>query len=262
MTEHKFLFMFLPMYKQQGKQKNQFSILLLYFFFSFLLVLFYFYLDHKQKKKKNRTWTNDEIIIGSLREVLGWEFDSLLLINVGEKEKNERNINTVRDMYSSRRCGPVTDLHNAHTVSTLMRTMTTTSHHPHRHSSRSKTNLNGTLPFRSSSIHQVETRDRELDRLHRVHESDRAGDLFKLEAKLKGNEKVISHQNAQVNRQKIELISIFLYKFVLDWVFTRSQSWIRTTSSRTNRSQTWPNKQTIRRTIEKRWSSSWFERYR
>ncbi len=57
-------------------------------------------------------------------------------------------------MYSSRRSGPVTDLHNAHTVSTLMRTMTT-SHHPHRHSSRSKANLNGTLPFRSSSIHQV-----------------------------------------------------------------------------------------------------------
>jgi hypothetical protein len=54
-------------------------------------------------------------------------------------------------MYSSRRSGPVTDLHNAHTVSSLMRTMTT-SHHPHRHLSR---NLNGTLPFRSSSIHQV-----------------------------------------------------------------------------------------------------------
>ncbi len=58
-------------------------------------------------------------------------------------------------MYSSRRSGPVTDLHNAHTVSTLMRTMTTSSHHPHRHPSRSKVNLNGTLPFRSSSIHQV-----------------------------------------------------------------------------------------------------------
>lgn len=59
-------------------------------------------------------------------------------------------------MYSSRRAGPVTDLHNAHTVSTLMRTMTTTTtHHPHRQSSRSKANLNGTLPFRSSSIHQV-----------------------------------------------------------------------------------------------------------
>lgn len=115
-------------------------------------------------------------------------------------------------MYSSRRCGPVTDLHNAHTVSTLMRTMTT-SHHPHRHSSRSKTNLNGTLPFRSSSIHQVETRDRELDRIHRVHDADRSGDLFKLEAKLKGNEKVISHQNAQVNR--VDLL-VFLYKFALD----------------------------------------------
>ncbi len=57
-------------------------------------------------------------------------------------------------MYSSRRSGPVTDLHNAHTVSSLMRTMTT-SQHPHRHPSRSKTNFNGTLPFRSSSIHQV-----------------------------------------------------------------------------------------------------------
>lgn len=57
-------------------------------------------------------------------------------------------------MYSSRRSGPVTDLHNAHTVSSLMRTMTT-SQHPHRHSSRTKSNLNGTLPFRSSSIHQV-----------------------------------------------------------------------------------------------------------
>jgi hypothetical protein len=135
-----------------------------------------------------------------------------------KQKKKKRNINTEGDMYSSRRSGPVTDLHNAHTVSTLMRTMTTT-HHPHRPSSRSKTSLNGTLPFRSSSIHQVwkkrcwyfllikncslkvENRDRDIERLHRIHDTDRSSDLLKLEGKLKSNEKIISHQNAQVNKK-------------------------------------------------------------
>jgi len=106
-------------------------------------------------------------------------------------------------MYSSRRSGPVTDLHNAHTVSTLMRTMTTTSalssHHPHRHSSRFRTSLNGTLPVRSSSIHQVENRDRDIERLQRALDSSRSADVLALEAKLKSNEKIIAHQSAQID---------------------------------------------------------------
>ncbi|CAF1107974.1 unnamed protein product [Rotaria sordida] len=104
-------------------------------------------------------------------------------------------------MYTSRRSGPVTDLHNAHTVSTLMRTMTTSalpSNYPHRPLSRSKTSLNGTLPFRSSSIHQVGHRDRETERLQRRCDGNRSSDLFTLEAKLKRNEEVIAHQNAQI----------------------------------------------------------------
>jgi hypothetical protein len=129
----------------------------------------------------------------------------------GWRREKKRNINTARDMYSTRRSGPVTDLHNAHTVSSLMRTMTT-SQYPHRNSSRSKLNLNGTLPFRSSSIHQVWNKQRILfnsiktlflkvdTRDHRVHDSDRLTDVFKLEAKLKNNEKIITHQNTQVKK--------------------------------------------------------------
>jgi hypothetical protein len=139
-----FYILFVCMYIKQ-KTKNQFSIFFHYLFCFISLQ------TRKKSKRENRH------ITGSLREVLGWEFDSLCWCT-WVKKKKERNINIERDMYSSRRSGPVTDLHNAHTVSTLMRTMTTSalsSHHPHRHSSRSKANLNGTLPFRSSSIHQV-----------------------------------------------------------------------------------------------------------
>ncbi|CAF3356594.1 unnamed protein product [Rotaria sp. Silwood1] len=110
-------------------------------------------------------------------------------------------------MSTSRRCGPVTDLHNAHTVSTLMRTMTTptsSSNYCHRPLSRSKTNLNGTLPFRSSSIHQIGNRDRETERLCRVFDASRSSDLFTLEAKLKSNEKVITHQNAEIEALREE----------------------------------------------------------
>ncbi|CAF2382398.1 unnamed protein product [Rotaria sp. Silwood2] len=110
-------------------------------------------------------------------------------------------------MYTSRRSGPVTDLHNAHTVSTLMRTMTTptsSSNYSHRPLLRSKSNLNGSLPFRSSSIHQVGTRDREAERLHRVCDGSRSSDLFTLEAKLKSNEKVVAHQNAEIEALREE----------------------------------------------------------
>ena len=61
-------------------------------------------------------------------------------------------------MHSSRRSGPVTDLHNAHTVSTSMRAMTTSplsTNYPHRPLSRSKTNPHGAFPCRSFTIHQV-----------------------------------------------------------------------------------------------------------
>ncbi len=70
-----------------------------------------------------------------------------------------RNINTVGDMSSSRRNGQTTDLHNNHTFSTLMRTTTrasssSSSRYP-RHTTRSKTTLNETLPFRLPSATQV-----------------------------------------------------------------------------------------------------------
>ncbi|CAF3705141.1 unnamed protein product [Rotaria socialis] len=106
-------------------------------------------------------------------------------------------------MYTSRRTGPSTDLHNAHTVSTLMRTMTTSalsSNYSHRPLSRSKTSLNGTLPFRSSSIHQVGNRDHETERPHRPFDVSCSADVFTLETTLKSKEKVISHQNSQIER--------------------------------------------------------------
>ncbi|CAF0717644.1 unnamed protein product [Adineta steineri] len=104
-------------------------------------------------------------------------------------------------MHSSRRSGPVTDLHNAHTVSTLMRAMTTSNLSPqrsHRHSSRSKITFDGTYPVRSSSIHQIENRDRDYERHHRTFDNVRSADILSLEIKLKSNEKVIAHQNAQI----------------------------------------------------------------
>ena len=53
-----------------------------------------------------------------------------------------------------------------------------------------------------SSLHfvQVENRDREIERLHRVLDGGRSVDTLSLESRLKSNEKVIAHQNAQVNR--------------------------------------------------------------
>ncbi len=58
---------------------------------------------------------------------------------------------------------------------------------------------------------KVENHDREIERLHRIHDNDRSGDLIKLEAKLKNNEKIISHQNAQVNKKYFLFILIKYY---------------------------------------------------
>ena len=49
---------------------------------------------------------------------------------------------------------------------------------------------------------KIDSRDREIDRLQRIQDNDRVGDLLKLEAKLKSNEKIMAHQNAQVNRER------------------------------------------------------------
>lgn len=38
-----------------------------------------------------------------------------------------------------------------------------------------------------------------MERSHRAYDNDHSTEILKLEAKLKGNEKIISHQNAQVN---------------------------------------------------------------
>jgi len=47
--------------------------------------------------------------------------------------------------------------------------------------------------------YQVENRDREIERLHRVLDGGRSADTLSLESKLKSNEKVIAHQNAQID---------------------------------------------------------------
>lgn len=44
----------------------------------------------------------------------------------------------------------------------------------------------------------MENRDREIERLHRVLDGGRSADALSLESRLKSNEKVIAHQNAQV----------------------------------------------------------------
>ncbi len=47
---------------------------------------------------------------------------------------------------------------------------------------------------------QVENRDREIERLHRVLDGGRSADTLSLESRLKSNEKIIANQNAQVNK--------------------------------------------------------------
>ncbi len=47
---------------------------------------------------------------------------------------------------------------------------------------------------------QVENRDREIERLHRVLDGGRSVDTLSLESRLKSNDKVIANQNAQVNK--------------------------------------------------------------
>jgi len=58
---------------------------------------------------------------------------------------------------------------------------------------------------------KVENHDREIERLHRVHEHDRSNEILKLEAKLISNEKLISHQNAQVNRKYFFIFALIRY---------------------------------------------------
>ena len=63
-------------------------------------------------------------------------------------------------MYSSRRSGQLTNLHNSHTNPTLTRTTTSalSSHYPrrsNRHTTRSKANLNKTYPFHCASSNKV-----------------------------------------------------------------------------------------------------------
>ncbi len=78
------IFLFVCCMKRKKQKKNQFSILL-----SPSFVLFYFYLDNKEKRKFERE--EEEDIIGSPREVLGWEFDSLCWCAwVNKREKKEK----------------------------------------------------------------------------------------------------------------------------------------------------------------------------
>jgi centrosomal protein CEP135 len=52
---------------------------------------------------------------------------------------------------------------------------------------------------------QVENRDREIERLHRVLDGGRSADTLSLESRLKSNEKIIANQNAQVNKISFHL---------------------------------------------------------
>lgn len=47
--------------------------------------------------------------------------------------------------------------------------------------------------------YQVENRDREIERLHRVLDGGRSADTLSLESRLKSNEKIIANQNAQID---------------------------------------------------------------
>ncbi|CAF4383321.1 unnamed protein product, partial [Rotaria sp. Silwood2] len=47
--------------------------------------------------------------------------------------------------------------------------------------------------------YQVENRDREIERLHRVLDGGRSADALSLESRLRSNEKVIANQNAQID---------------------------------------------------------------
>ena len=46
---------------------------------------------------------------------------------------------------------------------------------------------------------KVENRDREIERLNRLLDGGRSYDVVSLEATIRNNEKLISHQNIQVN---------------------------------------------------------------
>jgi len=56
---------------------------------------------------------------------------------------------------------------------------------------------------------QVENRDREIERLHRVLDGGRSADTLSLESRLKSNEKVIANQNAQVNKYHFFFFFLF-----------------------------------------------------
>ncbi|CAM4753973.1 unnamed protein product [Rotaria magnacalcarata] len=104
-------------------------------------------------------------------------------------------------MYSSRRNRQINDLHNNQTTTrmTTSALSSRSSSHSNRRATRSKMSLNGTLPFRLPSTNQVENRDREIERLHRVLDGGRSSDALSFEARLRSNEKIISNQNAQID---------------------------------------------------------------
>jgi hypothetical protein len=58
-------------------------------------------------------------------------------------------------------------------------------------------------PIEFAHVHchgcQVENRDREIQRLHRMLDGGRSVDTLSFESRLKSNEKLIGHQNAQVS---------------------------------------------------------------
>ena len=64
-------------------------------------------------------------------------------------------------MYSSRRSGQVTPLHNTHTIPTTLTGTTRSalwshySRHSNRHTTRSKANLKGTYPFHCASSNKA-----------------------------------------------------------------------------------------------------------
>ena len=64
---------------------------------------------------------------------------------------------------------------------------------------------------------QVENRDKEIERLNRLLDGGRPYDVVSIEAKLRNNEKLVSHQNLQVkiysHAKMINQFKIYLNKY-------------------------------------------------
>jgi hypothetical protein len=90
---------------------------------------------------------------------------------------------------------------------------------------------------------KIDSRDRDIDRLQRIQDNDRTGDLIKLEAKLKSNEKIITHQNAQVNRENILILTPLLLLYKIEFLHENNRALERRLQELTDLKRDLSNKQ-------------------